>query len=90
MVTLRGMGIKKGQVVRNGRKAKVTGGMSADLIPSHMVGMRGTQKHMPGRPDGALSTACGQSQRVLLVPALRERRLAIPALRSEEDGSACT
>ena len=40
--------------------------------------------------DGALSTAGGQWKRVLLVPALKERRLAIPALRSEEDGSACT
>lgn len=60
IVPPRGVGIKKRQVVRNGRKAKVTGGMSADLIPSHMVGMRGTQKHMPGRPDGALSTVCDQ------------------------------
>jgi len=40
--------------------------------------------------DGALSTAGGQWKRVLLVPALKERRLAIPALRSEGDGSACT
>jgi hypothetical protein len=64
--------------------------MSSDLISQSHGRQEGKLATYARKANGALSTGGSQSKWVLLVPALKERRLAIPALRSEDDGSACT
>jgi hypothetical protein len=74
----------------NGKQAKSLAECLLILYRSHLVGWRGTLATHARTANGALSTNSNQWKSVMLVPALKERRLAIPALRSEEDGSACT
>lgn len=64
--------------------------MLAGFIPQAKDRHEGKFEHMPWTANGALPTTGDQWKTVQGVPALRVLDLAIPALRREEDGSACT